>query len=347
MCLPIHFKIRCQFFVYVHTVHLSRVWLTWQTLSKRISLEQLFTNPIVTSPRLRLFFDAVQHDAASGESLPSLGSMVKSIRIRLPQPPSEAEESSDMAAWRELRTLMAEDAINATSVLENAERDIFANLLRTQLFPNLKLVAVSSQHAQWWEEQEWNVGSERNVGVLRKTHRLTQQLVSSMGSDVEFRQHGLVGPLSLNDPLESKESPYRFDGTFSVHIDDLVPYALNSRWGTLPGLTNNLVIDNTQSGVRTTKGQFEEFLLGLRTNHAVSRGTPRTINIWGPLRSAQSIDELGDPTSDPARQMTLETLQGVLDPILRSGWWSDNVSVHYLEDAPQINDHASALEQQR
>jgi hypothetical protein len=155
-----------------------------------------------------------------------------------------------------------------------------------------------------------------------------------MGSDVEFRQHGLVGPFNLNDPLESNESPYRFDGTFSVHINDLVPYALNSRWGTLPGLTNNLVIDTARSGVRTTKGQFEEFLLGLRTNHAVSRGTPRTINIWGPLRSAQSIDELGTPTSDSARQMTLETLRGVLDPILRSGWWSDNVSLHLVENAP-------------
>jgi hypothetical protein len=126
-------------------------------------LKQLFTNPIVTSPRLSPFFDAVQHDAAGGESLPSLGSMVKTIRIRLPQPPSEAEQSSDMAAWRELRTLMAEDAIKAASLLESSQRDIFSNLLRTRLFPNLKLVAVSSQHAQWWEEQEWNVASERHT----------------------------------------------------------------------------------------------------------------------------------------------------------------------------------------
>jgi hypothetical protein len=233
---------------------------------------------------------------------------------------------------------MAEDATKATSLLEKAELDIFSNLFRTHLFPNLKLVAVSSQHAQWWGEQEWNVVSERDVGILRKTHRLNQRLVSPVGPDVEFRQHGLVGPFSLNDPLESEESPYRFNGTYSVHINNLLPYSENSRWGTLPGLFNNLVIDNTQSGARTSKWQFEAFLLGLRTNHTVSRGTPRTIKIWGPLRNDQSVDEFGNPTSDPAREMTLETLQGVLDPMLSSGWWGDNVSVHLLEDAPRSSE---------
>lgn len=152
----------------------------------------------------------VAQDASRGKDSQKLGAQVKSICFKLPPPPMDA---NDMDAWAQERSRMAEDAMSSAKLIEKAGPSVF---------PTLKTVTISAQHAPWWEEWESNVPSCRAFERFRGTNKFIQRLIDSMGPEVAFRQHGLVGPFSpsLWYSSSTEEPPYRFAGVYTAHIHD-------------------------------------------------------------------------------------------------------------------------------
>lgn len=291
-----------------------------------ISKEHLFEHAILTIPRTSRFFDIIAEDASLGEKSLKLGSKVKSLCFRLPPPPVDWKGDWDLPAWRQERIRMAEDAIRSASRLNEPDPE-------SPLLPHLKVVAFSGENAQWWQRWEPYVFSSESLDQLEMTNALIRRLVSSLGPEGQFREHGCSGPFSPCVPLPSSDTPCRFDGVYTAHLDDLDAFNKSEQQLTWPSTSIHFIV-HEQEGKASQVAAFSAFLLALYRNSRNSGSTtPNNITIWGPYRKDQPLDETGEPTDDPSQIVTVESLQEDARA-LTDTQWRDIVTCYYLEDAP-------------
>lgn len=118
-----------------------------------------------------------------------------------------------------------------------------------------------------------------------------------------------------------------------------MPYANDNQRSTLPTgtQTTNLIVHKQQGqGLASLLSTFTAFLFSLKLNRMEQNDTDtesNAVKIWGPYCKDQKMDEDGIPTDDPARAVTPQRLQAEVEVLKRNGW-RDEVTVHYLEDAP-------------
>jgi hypothetical protein len=289
-----------------------------------VAKEHLFEHAILTIPLTASFFDIIAEDASLGEKSQNLRSKVKSLCFRLPPPPADSHDYWDITPWRGERSRMAEDASRSKSRLEEAE---------SHLLPNLKVVTISGQNAQWWQRQEPFVLPTELRDQLQMTNTFIRRLVSSLGPEGEVREHGCSGPFSLCVPSRPSETPYRFDGVYTAHVDDITAFNKSERQLTWPSTTPHFIV-HEQEGEASHVVMFSAFLLTLYRNSKYSGSTtPNNITIWGPYRKDHPRDENGKPTDDPSKIVTVESLQEDARALTDTRW-RDIVTCHYLEDAP-------------
>lgn len=168
---------------------------------------------------------------------------------------------------------------------------------------------------------------------FRKTSEFVQRLVTSMGSQGEFCQHGLGGPPSV---VSSVYELFRFDGGFTAHIYEVSRYTMEQRCN-LPGGTRRTdVIVHKSQNWWEGDDDFHEFVMRIMGNRlGKDDTTTRTnVDIWGPFSKDQQTGGNGDPTVGQASEERLVSEQREVDDTIEEHEWPGRITLHYLEDAP-------------